>query len=459
MDLPERFVEHVRERALLPAGARVLVACSGGADSTALALLVAGARDALALGDVVLAHFDHALRPDSAADAERVRALAATLGLRCVAARAACPPRDGAGPEDAARRARLAFLARTAAEQRATHVVTAHHLDDQAETLLLRILRGTGLRGLAGIPERRRLVPGVELVRPLLTERRAALRELVAGRGLTWSEDPTNRAGNARARLRTQALPVLAAAAGRDPAPLLARLAENAADTRRVLASRTSVARAFLRRDASSVVALPGFERLPRALLAAALQEVVPGLRGGRELTRAETRRLAAALLGADTTAPAGLAVTDRAGHPAVVAAEPRAARETPTPVPLAVPGTTSLWDGARVCVTLATAGDALLQRLERGRRTLELADADTVRGGLVARTRRPGERMQVLGASSPARLGHLLQRRGVARAARDRVPVVCDDEGPVWVAGLAPAERLRVRSETRRVLVLEFVA
>jgi tRNA(Ile)-lysidine synthase len=224
------FVGHVRRAGVLRDGDRVLVACSGGADSVALAHLVARSARRLRLSSVAIAHLDHGLRPGSRDDAAFVEALGARLGLRTVSERHAVRRARGESPEAAARRVRYAFLERAAKLVGADVVVTAHHMDDQAETVLLRVLRGTGPRGLAAIRPSRALRRGskIRLARPLLPFRKARLGEWLQRWGESWREDPTNESGNVRARLRHRALPVLAECAGRDPVPVLARLADHA---------------------------------------------------------------------------------------------------------------------------------------------------------------------------------------------------------------------------------------
>lgn len=231
MRLLADFVGHVRRSALLAPGDRVLVACSGGSDSVALLHLAARAAKRLRLGAIAVAHLDHALREDSRDDARFVAALAARLGLALHTERKRVRARRGEGPEAAARRVRYAFLARAARATRADVVLTAHQMDDQAETVLLRLLRGATIGGLAAIPASRPLTARsrVRVVRPLLPFRRARLRDWLERWNETWREDPTNESGNVRARLRNEALPVLARCAGRDPVPLLARIAEEAA--------------------------------------------------------------------------------------------------------------------------------------------------------------------------------------------------------------------------------------
>lgn len=230
MRLVSDFIGHVRRTGLLEPGDRVIVACSGGADSTALALLVAKSARRIGLAGVTIAHLDHALREDSRDDAAFVARLAARLGLPLASERRRVRAKKGESPEAAARRVRYAFLERSARAAGARKIVTAHHMDDQAETVLLRVLRGTGPAGLAAIRPSRRLRRGSDLrvVRPLLAFRRDRLREWLTRWGETWREDPTNVSGNVRARLRNEALPVLRACCGRDPVPLLARLADHA---------------------------------------------------------------------------------------------------------------------------------------------------------------------------------------------------------------------------------------
>lgn len=228
------FVGHVRREGLLAPGDRVLVACSGGADSTALTLLVARAARRLSLSAVTVAHLDHGLRKGSKADARFVERLAERLALPVVSERHEVSRRRGESPEAAARRVRYGFLEQAARTTRSNVIVTAHHMDDQAETVLLRMLRGTGPRGLAAIRASRplRRASRIRLVRPLLVFRRERLRDWLERWREKWREDPTNVSGNARARLRSRAIPVLRDCVGRDPVPLLARLAANAARRR-----------------------------------------------------------------------------------------------------------------------------------------------------------------------------------------------------------------------------------
>ncbi len=195
----------------------MLVAFSGGPDSTALLAGLVRVAPTLAL-NLHAAHLDHALDPDSERRAARARGLAAAIGApltlerlspsksRAERSAASCCGRDGL--EAWARRRRYAFLDRLADELGARFIVTAHHADDQAETVLLRLLYGSGIEGLAAIRPRRG-----RLVRPLLGLRRSQLLGSLAGSRLEPVTDPTN-AGLAapRNRIRHHLLPALALA-------------------------------------------------------------------------------------------------------------------------------------------------------------------------------------------------------------------------------------------------------
>ncbi len=193
---------------------RVMVALSGGPDSLACLLLVRamGERDGF---EVVAAHFDHQLRPGSAADLERARAIAGELGVECVTGEgdvASVAREQRMGIEETARRMRYQFLAFVAGKENADCLVTGHTADDQAETVLMRVVRGTGIRGLRGMGPVAG-IPGASaqrLVRPLLCLRRDETRAICDEAGIEPVRDPSNDDPRyTRNRLRAETLPAL----------------------------------------------------------------------------------------------------------------------------------------------------------------------------------------------------------------------------------------------------------
>jgi len=196
----------IATHALFQRGDRVLVAVSGGPDSMSLLHALWEARDRLGIA-LEVATIDHGLRPEAAAEIALVRARADALELPFVSVAVDVRRERGrASLQDAARRARLGALAALATERGAARVALGHNADDQAETVLFRIVRGTGLRGLGGIPYRRD-----PFVRPLLDVRRAEIERYLARRSIPFVRDPSNADPHyARARIRHQILPLLA---------------------------------------------------------------------------------------------------------------------------------------------------------------------------------------------------------------------------------------------------------
>ncbi len=181
----------IRQRRLLQSGQSVLVAVSGGPDSMALAAAL------LELGgyDVHLAHVNHCIRPDAEADAQFVRESAQAWGVDCHVETVDVPAlarRTGLGIEEACRVGRYDALISMARRLRISAVAVAHHRDDQVETVLHRLFRGTHLRGLTGMQERRRLAEGLWLIRPLLWASRSQIEEFCRQRKLAWRTDSTN---------------------------------------------------------------------------------------------------------------------------------------------------------------------------------------------------------------------------------------------------------------------------
>ncbi|HLX25735.1 MAG TPA: tRNA lysidine(34) synthetase TilS [Candidatus Cybelea sp.] len=224
---PEREVERMLERSeVLAAGERVLVACSGGPDSVALAAALHAVSGRLQLA-LYLGYVNHGTRRSAWQDECVVLQIAAQLGVPLeIAAR-----KDGDAGEEALRDERYVALIGMARRRRCSVVVTAHHAEDQSETVLLALLRGTGPAGLRGMEARRRLAPGLELARPFLWLPSERLREYCHARALPYAVDPSNARTNLRRNAVREALSALRPLfPGLDAA--VARAADVAADER-----------------------------------------------------------------------------------------------------------------------------------------------------------------------------------------------------------------------------------
>jgi tRNA(Ile)-lysidine synthase len=221
--LPEHVRAYARAKKLWQPGDKVLLACSGGGDSVALLLILHELASVEGL-ELHAAHLHHGLRGNDAdEDARFVEELCRRLGIQLTLGR--CDVRGEArarkvGLYESGRELRRTFLLDTAQEIGATHIAVGHTLDDRAETLLINLLRGTGLRGLTSMRPRQG-----QFIRPLLGLERRALRDILQERGQEWREDSSNLAGGVRARLRNEVFPLLDDIGKTDAAAMLGRAA------------------------------------------------------------------------------------------------------------------------------------------------------------------------------------------------------------------------------------------
>jgi tRNA(Ile)-lysidine synthase len=265
--LLDRLRATVARDRLLSAGDRIVIGLSGGPDSVTLSHLLPEAARAFGAEVVALAHLNHQLRPEADEDEAFCRALAEQLGLPFDADRVdvrAVAARERTSLEDAGRTVRYAFLNQIAERRQATRIAVAHTLNDQAETVLLRLFRGAGPTGLAGIYPRAGLV-----IRPLLDVRRAEVEAFVAAERLPYREDPSNRdLSIPRNRIRHELLPYLAEHVGDGILEVLARqavIAREDAEWLDRMATETSRS-LVLEEEGRTTVDLAALMALPPAL-------------------------------------------------------------------------------------------------------------------------------------------------------------------------------------------------
>lgn len=278
--LVQRFASDLD--ALVPVKARIGIAVSGGPDSLALLLLANAARP----GGIEAATVDHGLRPESADEAAFVARLCAGLGVAHRTLLADWPQAPGANLQAAARAMRYRLLNEWAIEEGLEAIATAHHADDQAETLLMRLLRGSGVAGLGGSRPRRALSEQVLLVRPLLAWRKSDLQMVVGAAGLSPVDDPSNRdPKHDRSRIRQ----LLNSADWLDPARLAASAAAIRDANEAVDWALAPLIQSRINRDGDELRIEP-FDlprELKRRLLLAAFAELGAALPRGPDLMRA----------------------------------------------------------------------------------------------------------------------------------------------------------------------------
>ncbi len=427
-----------------------VVAFSGGGDSTALALGLAEVAPRHGLG-IHLFHVDHALDAGSAERARRAAELAAQIGLPFTAERHEVSPaaRQREGAEAAARRVRYAALEAFRGRLGADRILTAHHRDDQVETLLLRIAGGSGLAGLQGIQRRRGT-----LLRPLLDLERATLDAFVAARGIVALADPTNLdLALDRNRIRLRLLPHLLA---QEPelGATLAAVAAAAGRARGILEIRVEKLLVMEGGDSRPRLEIATLLSLPEPLPFLALnllerqagREAPSSTRSKRELLR-QLAGLAAAPHG-ELEAPAGgvdgLFWQASSGFVGLAPPPPAGAAFSYI---LQGPGEVDVPE-IRGRIRLSRQPFAPWMRSgERRRAAFAFADGDRpIRAEI--RNRRHGDRIRSLGAPGMRRLKELLIDHKVPRAERNSLPLLLLEGTLVWIPGVTIADRFRLQDE-----------
>ena len=461
--LAARVLRAFREHALARAGDRLAVALSGGPDSVALAWLLKGLAETndLPAPLIGLIHVEHGLRgAEGARDAAFCRRLAERLGLPLEVGHfdvAALARQRRRSIEATARDVRYRFFSEAAARLGATLVATGHTLDDQAETVLLRLLRGAGSGGLSGIRVRRG-----PFVRPVLHCRRADLRRWLEARGEPYCEDSSNLSLTlARNRVRHRLLPVIEELAPRGVEALARFAALAAADHAYFEAIVSEAAPSVVLSTGSGVQLDRGrLREFPPAVgirvVRRALELLGPASGFSTKHLEAVSRLAHAARPSARLNLP-GVTAQCRGEVVTLTPAAPEGERRRvafdlvlPVPGRADVPAA-NLWltaaaeSGQAVADSVAAPDTAVLQAA-----TLELP--------LRVRSRRPGDRLRPLGAPGRRKLQDVLVDRKVPRGERDHVPIVVDARGRiVWVAGLMIADECRVSSPSAGVVILKL--
>jgi len=452
----DRFREHIEKTGLIPPGVRVLVGYSGGADSTCLLHLLHSMEV-----DIVAAHLHHGQRLEADKELSLCQAFAKELGIPFVAGRADVPKlaRDQKiGLEEAGREARYGFFQQAAYQSGCTLIATAHTLSDNVETILLNIARGTGLSGLSGIPELRD-----NIVRPVMIFTREETRAYCDQHGFWTHDDPANEdLSFSRARVRHRILPELRSI-NPSAEDAICRLAVIASEEDRFLDSMAAAALekcerapngelSFLTTDVEVVLDRETLASLPAVLFKRAIRLVAGVL--GANLSSDQTQALLNGIAGQQKGS-----VTTEEGLVAIEwDAERVHARLVSPPEPfrssLEVPG--EILSEEFGWVLSAEVKDHASLKPVRTTFETEL-DVKKVKGAMHFRTAKQGDAMQPLGFDGTRKLSDLLSEAKLTKAARARLPIICDMVGCLWAPGVCLDSRAAPDENTGPVVRLRF--
>jgi tRNA(Ile)-lysidine synthase len=462
--LLDRIRRTIRQHDLAGVRTRVVVALSGGADSVALVHLLRELDTARELIVAGLAHFNHRLREDASRDEAFCVALATACGVPIlvegedIRARA---KEKGQSIEHAASAARREFFARALTHFEADRIAVGHTRDDQAETFLLRLLRGAGPRGLSAMHPR-----NGDVIRPLLACRRADLAAYLHQHGIAHVEDETNAdVGIPRNRIRAELVPLLQDRFNPNVVDVLADQAELARQEWLWMESELALRNLEPRTIEPGTVFLDtlGLEHAPVALRRLAVWKAMTRLAGARPVSFDHVDA-ALQLIGEDGSTGvfdgpgqtvqrigARLVLTERAAR------NSRARPAVSFWYALPVPGEVRVVEaGCVVAAEYAAGSGAEAIRAAAGSREVAVVTGSFGGDALSIRNRRPGDRFSPLGLDGRKKLQDFLVDRKVPRAARDGVPLVVDrDDRIVWVAGHEIDREFRVTDASQTVVIL----
>ena len=457
----EKKIVGAIEAALLRVGVRpgssLLIGLSGGADSVALTSVLVELRERLRLR-ITAAHLNHRIRAaESDRDEAFVRAMCARLGIELIVERA-----DGlatvANLEERARDARREFLLRVADQVQADFVALGHHRDDQAETVLMRLMRGAGAAGMAAMAERG---PG-RLIRPMLSLSRAEIREYLDARAIPFVEDSSNASRDIlRNRIRADLLPMLE----REYAPgFSGRLVELADEMRSLdeLVSAIAARELDAMRIGGGALDVSGFGAVNRAVQAVVIRLFLAERMGSlRKISRAHVESVLHLMLDGGPSdsidLPGGWRAAREYNLLRLLDARERKAGSADFSVAIAPDGITIVeaagfkFEASTIPAADATMPDSLSVAMFDA---AKIADA-----GLVARSFRKGDRIHPVGMRGTRKVHDVFVDRKLPRASRERFPVVTLGDTIAWLPGLARADCALVTNATETVLRVEASA
>lgn len=452
----DRVQQTIERYEMIRRGDRVLVAVSGGVDSMTLLALLRELQEELDLS-LTVAHLDHQMRRGSAEDARTVIGQAEMLGLPVIHRDIDVPGyiRDqGLSPEQGAREVRYCFFQEAATEVGASVVALGHNLDDRVETFLINLMRGAGLEGLAGMPPVRH-EGDIRYVRPLIDCSRQEIHSFASHRGIKYRDDPTNRDPQyLRNRVRRELLPLL-----RELNPNVHETVGRATETLRRTneylrqLARHAYEQALVDEGPGEIALHAGQlkqhgEPIRRYVIREAIRRVKGNLQEiGAVHLEDVLNQIEKGHSGNRIDLPGGVQCRYQ-GQQVVLTRRPT---EEPPPrycFPLEIGANRLDEIGWRFDLEVLQGSHPTTVEGLEGR-----IDCTKMVEPLVVRNRRPGDRFEPFGFEGTKKLQDFFVDEKVPREKRDKVPLMCDRKGILWVVGYRWSERARVTAETRQTL------
>ncbi len=453
-DIIDKVQRTISRHRMFNGGDLCIVAVSGGPDSVCLLNILYELKEALGI-KLVVAHLDHGLREgEDEAETRFVQGLASSMDLPFETEKASCLTNGTAGSvEEKARNARFAFLEGLRSRLFAQRIALGHHLNDQAETILMRLLRGSGPSGLAGIPP----IRNKTIIRPLIETKREEIEFYLKTRGLAYVVDRSNlQTDYLRNRIRLELLPSLLEYQPRLVEHLgqLADVLRNEDTYMEEQAGDWIMKEADLGATGKVVIPLPFFLGLPQSMRNRVTRQILRRIK--KDLRRIDSDHIESVTElaqnenpHASLNLPNGLTVKRSYDHMIFKIGVGHESREFRYLLDEA--GTYHIAEIERT-ICLVEREPSVDQNKEGDEKTAYL-DAEKIRFPLIIRNSRPGDRFVPLGMTGHKKIADFFIDLKVPVDARTSIPLLVSEDKPVWICGYRIDERYKVTSKTRRVL------